>query len=30
VKLRLNSGGEGYINALYLKGNTTGNVPNHC
>jgi hypothetical protein len=30
VKLRLNSGGEGYVNALYLKGNTTGNVPNHC
>ncbi len=30
VKLRLNSGGEGFVNALYLKGNTTGNVPNHC
>lgn len=30
VKLRLNSGGEGYVSAIYLKGNATGNVPNHC
>lgn len=30
VRLRLNSGGTGWVSAVYLKGNETGNVPNHC
>lgn len=30
VKLRLNSGGEGWVSAVYLKGDDKGNVPNHC
>lgn len=30
VKLRLNSGGEGFVSAIFLKGNDKGNVPNHC
>ncbi|RII09411.1 hypothetical protein DSC45_31535 [Streptomyces sp. YIM 130001] len=30
VRLKLNSGGIGYVSAIYLKGNDKGNVPNHC
>ncbi|MEV0844313.1 SH3 domain-containing protein [Streptomyces sp. NPDC049954] len=30
VRLQLNSGGIGYVSAIYLKGNDKGNVPNHC
>ncbi|MEU2961134.1 SH3 domain-containing protein [Streptomyces albidoflavus] len=30
VRLQLNSGGIGYVSAVYLKGNDRGNVPNHC
>ncbi|MEC4020356.1 SH3 domain-containing protein [Streptomyces sp. H27-D2] len=30
VRLKLNSGGTGYVSAIYLKGNDKGNVPNHC
>lgn len=30
VKLRLKSGGEGYVNAIYLKGDEHGNVSNQC
>ncbi|MFE2373802.1 SH3 domain-containing protein [Streptomyces sp. NPDC059398] len=30
VRLKLNSGGVGYVSAIYLKGNDKGNVPNHC
>ncbi|MGW3497343.1 SH3 domain-containing protein [Streptomyces sp. NPDC001020] len=30
VRLKLNSGGTGYVSAVYLKGNDKGNVPNHC
>jgi len=30
VKLQLKSGGEGYVNAIYLKGDEHGNVTNPC
>ena len=30
VKLKLLSGGTGYVPAVYLKGNDKGNVANHC
>lgn len=30
VRLKLASGGTGYVPALYLKGNDKGNVPNRC
>ncbi|WP_037868664.1 SH3 domain-containing protein [Streptomyces sp. SPB074] len=30
VRLQLNSGGIGYVSAVYLKGDDKGNVPNHC
>jgi hypothetical protein len=30
VKLQLKSGGEGYVNAIYLKGDEHGNVTNQC
>lgn len=30
VRLKLNSGGVGYVSAIYLKGDDKGNVPNHC
>lgn len=30
VKLKLNSGGTGWVSAVYLKGNDKGNVSKHC
>lgn len=30
VKLQLKSGGEGYVNAIYLKGDEHGNVSTQC
>jgi hypothetical protein len=30
VKLRLNSGAEGWVSAIYLRGDDKGGVPNHC